>query len=151
MDRITYRREDGKACYQYQHHDSTWGDMKAEQVGGTLAEKLCSYEDAEAEGRLVVLPCAVEDILYWTPSEEDDIYALYDMEDCPDIIPVSVENFDINANSIQLFLGGACRDCMARERGECAVDIVLPSVAVGVELFATIEQAEAAINQSAAT
>lgn len=122
-----------------------YGNMSHEEGVRLLFERLAEYEDAQAEGRLVVLPCAVEDILYWTPSEDDRCYA--EMNCCPDVIPVSVEAIDINANSMQLYLGGACRDCKAREDGECAVDIVLPSVAVGVELFASKEEAEAALSK----
>lgn len=37
-----------------------------------LAEKLKYYEDAEEQGRLLVLPCKIGDRLYWIDDEDDD-------------------------------------------------------------------------------
>lgn len=37
-----------------------------------LAEKLKYYEDAEEQGRLLVLPCKIGDSLYWIDDEDDD-------------------------------------------------------------------------------
>lgn len=36
-------------------------------------EKLARYEDAEEQGRLIVLPCAAGDTVYWVPNLTGDI------------------------------------------------------------------------------
>jgi hypothetical protein len=52
MDRLTYRDENGKATRAPMSH--------AFQV----LEKLARYEDAEEQGRLIVLPCKVGDTVW---------------------------------------------------------------------------------------
>ena len=36
-------------------------------------DKLARYEDAEEQGRLIVLPCAAGDTVYWVPDLTGDI------------------------------------------------------------------------------
>lgn len=36
-------------------------------------DKLARYEDAEEQGRLIVLPCAVGDKVYWVPDLTGDL------------------------------------------------------------------------------
>ena len=63
MDRLTYRDENGKATRAPMSH--------AFQV----LEKLARYEDAEEQGRLIVLPCKVEDTVWYIPSGTRKIYS----------------------------------------------------------------------------
>ena len=53
MERLTRIREDGVAWYNHTPDHSVSNDE--------LLEKLAAYEAAEAEGRLIVLPCKVDD------------------------------------------------------------------------------------------
>lgn len=51
------------------------------QMRRTMEAKLTQYEQAEAEGRLVVLPCKVGDCVYVIPSKENyDLNELYHPE-----------------------------------------------------------------------
>lgn len=51
MERLTYWNEE-YGCYSYHC------------ASGDAAKKLAAYEDAEEQGRLVVLPCRLGDIVY---------------------------------------------------------------------------------------
>lgn len=64
MERLTERDKDGRAQltnYGKQMYCSTQAtaDCFAE-----LEERLTKYEQAEADGRLIILPCKVGDVLY---------------------------------------------------------------------------------------
>ena len=61
MERLTYKH-DGKWCFR-----GINGKLASDVYGnyyGEAVDRLAEYEDAEAEGRLVVLPCKVGDTVY---------------------------------------------------------------------------------------
>jgi hypothetical protein len=63
MDRLTDRDDLNQAVVhpQYCGDDISWEDYI-----GLLIDRLAAYEDAEQEGRVVMLPCKVGDTVYWT-------------------------------------------------------------------------------------
>ena len=91
--------------------------------------KLGELEDLEEQGLLLRLEVKPGDKLYWISDPDDDVY------DYDPIEEVEVCNIDYNGYSIQLWFA---------DRGEKEFP-VLPSVAMGNELFATYEEAEAAL------
>ena len=61
MERLTYKH-DGNWCFR-----GINGKLASDVYGnywGEAVDRLAEYEDAEAEGRLVVLPCKVGDTVY---------------------------------------------------------------------------------------
>ena len=63
MDRLTKRGPGGLAycpCTEVSHPMDCYGCIKCDKS----LEKLAQYEDAEEEGRLIILPCKVGDTVY---------------------------------------------------------------------------------------
>ena len=67
MSRLTIRaEEDGVKAVLYGERDVFFEG----EIGYAEADKLAHYEDLEEQGRLIELPCAVGDMVYWI-SESD--------------------------------------------------------------------------------
>ena len=67
MDRLTDRDDLNQAVVhpQYCGDDISWEDYI-----GLLIDRLAAYEDAEQEGRVVMLPCKVGNTVYSTSENE---------------------------------------------------------------------------------
>ena len=85
MERLTYKH-DGKWCFR-----GINGKLASDVYGnyyGEAVDRLAEYEDAEAEGRLVVLPCRIGDTVFCIPAmgkeiiedivEDADIWSIKD-------------------------------------------------------------------------
>lgn len=94
-------------------------------------KELKTYRDAEKQGLILRLPCKLWDKLYWISDQ--------DYEDCDyePIEEVEVCEISFNGYSIQLWFS---------DKGVKEFP-VLPSVAIGNELFLTKEEAEAALEK----
>ena len=66
MDRLTHRDENGKAfAWVYADLENQAEVIKARaRTERKVLEKLANYEDAEEEGRMIILPCKVGDTVY---------------------------------------------------------------------------------------
>ena len=67
MDRLTFYDEFNNICY----HKKLYVPILEKEIdtvisNSDVARKLAEYEDAEEQGRLVVLPCKVGDTVYFT-------------------------------------------------------------------------------------
>ena len=114
------------------------GDMNASfmklywehrQVAEYLKE-LKAYQEAEEQGLLFGLPCKPEDKLYWISDEDEDF-------NYEPIEEVEVAEFSYNGYSIQIWFAD-------KEGKEYPI---LPSIAIGNELFLTREEAEQALEE----
>lgn len=67
MDRLTIRGNDGKAYIRALDPDCTCNQNcpRLWDHFWMLVDRIAAYEDAEEDGRLVVLPCKVGDAAYW--------------------------------------------------------------------------------------
>ena len=71
VERLTKRLDDGQAVMDCQSCKENWAfkphaECTALFCRNRLKDRLAEYEDAEAEGRLVMLPCKIKDSLYTT-------------------------------------------------------------------------------------
>ena len=70
MDRLTKRGPGGLAycpCTEVSHPMDCYGCVKCDKS----LEKLAQYEDAEEEGRLIILPCKMGDTVWHVYSDGD--------------------------------------------------------------------------------
>lgn len=65
-ERLTFRDMAGEAYYRWNAPGGT------SVIANAAITKLASYEDAEEQGRLIVLPCKVGDIIWVIERDEDD-------------------------------------------------------------------------------
>jgi hypothetical protein len=82
MERLTQRRDYNCACWNGVQ------DYTTHKRYLELLDRLAQYEDAEEEGRLVVLPCKIGDTIY-------DIYEFIENRDSPEIFEYSAETIEI--------------------------------------------------------
>lgn len=120
MERLTTRCA-GHAIMAYAHEEKyttqEWIDM--------LTERLAAYEDAEQDGRLVVLPCKVGDTVYVTYGEG--------------YRPHVVDRIHILANC----------NVQVRMRHFCKETLYLSASEFGKTAFLAREEAEAALKGGA--
>jgi hypothetical protein len=69
MERLTGRDSKG-VCYRHGKESGLhpFADRPSHECKEAI-EKLAKYEDAEEEGRLVIIPCKVGDTVYWADAD----------------------------------------------------------------------------------
>ena len=134
MERLTKWLDDKKTlCYGVCEKECVHGYSVCHKCYPFVKamKKLAEYEDAEEQGRLLVLPCKVWDKLYWISDPDDDEYNYEPIEE------VEVCEISYNGYSIHLWFS---------DKGEKEFP-TLPSVAIGNELFLTKAEAEEALEK----
>ena len=125
MSRFTERDAEGRAYWNVKNGVS-WSDI----IYGNAIDKLCAYEDAEEQGRLIVLPCKVGDTVYFSE------YGRYDS--------AIIEKITVDET-------GICFEWVQYEYGvditEVWDDGYFDYDDIGKTVFLTSEEAEAALEK----
>lgn len=83
MERLTKKDEIGAFIYGDEVYSNWVVPDVSEKFRGDAVKRLAAYEDAEQEGRLVVLPCKVGDTVYrvWKTRGREPVVTAHYMTD----------------------------------------------------------------------
>lgn len=112
------------AKYTYGHYEWMYSDTKEADA----IQKLAAYEDAEEDGRLIVLPCKVGDIVYeiwYKPCHLGNDYPdSIDCDGCMDKCDLQKTVIERKAQSVswivQYLMGNSKMYFVSREEAEAA-------------------------------